>query len=75
MTRDPDDRLTDPAAGQIPAADAAKRQSRLDPIARRRIGQSLRALYAEVLVQPLPPRFETLLADLATRTKPEEPSR
>ncbi|MGU3361259.1 NepR family anti-sigma factor [Methylobacterium sp. M6A4_1b] len=33
--------------------------------ARRRIGRNLRLLYAEVLNQPLPGRFDALLADLA----------
>ncbi|KQP76999.1 hypothetical protein ASF41_04440 [Methylobacterium sp. Leaf111] len=36
--------------------------------ARRRIGRNLRLLYAEVLNQPLPDRFDALLADLAARS-------
>lgn len=35
--------------------------------ARRRIGRNLRLLYAEILTEPLPERFETLLADLRAR--------
>ena len=35
--------------------------------ARARIGRNLRLLYAEVLDQPLPERFDTLLAELAAR--------
>lgn len=38
--------------------------------ARLRIGRNLRLLYAEVLDEPLPDRFGTLLADLAARTDP-----
>ncbi|MEA1835208.1 NepR family anti-sigma factor [Methylobacterium durans] len=73
MTREPDDRQSWPEPS--PATAARKRRNRLDPAARRRIGQNLRALYAEVLSQPLPERFETLLADLAASLEPEEPSR
>ncbi|MCK2054834.1 hypothetical protein J7U37_11875 [Methylobacterium sp. 37f] len=40
----------------------------MTPEARRRIGRNLRLLYAEVLQQPLPDRFDALLADLATRS-------
>ncbi len=36
--------------------------------ARRRIGRNLRLLYAEVLNQPLPDRFDALLADLVARS-------
>ena len=35
--------------------------------ARRRIGRNLRLLYAEVLNQPLPDRFDALLTELAAR--------
>ncbi|WP_292507694.1 NepR family anti-sigma factor [Methylobacterium sp.] len=35
--------------------------------ARRRIGRNLRMLYSEILTEPLPERFETLLADLSAR--------
>ncbi|WP_246697020.1 NepR family anti-sigma factor [Methylobacterium planeticum] len=34
----------------------------------------MRVLYADVLAQPLPARFETLLADLAARQIIEESS-
>lgn len=48
---------------------------RLDANARNRIGRGLRLHYASLLAQPLPDRFEALLADLASGTKPEEPTR
>ncbi|WP_336491650.1 NepR family anti-sigma factor [Methylobacterium nigriterrae] len=71
MTQRPDDRHEDcPPEG---AGHAIRR--RLDPETRRRIGRSLRILYADLLAQPLPARFEALLADLAAKSKPEEPSR
>ncbi|MER2265627.1 NepR family anti-sigma factor [Methylobacterium oxalidis] len=81
MTHGPDDRRSDPGQGAPPGS--RRRASRLDPIARRRIGQSLRTLYAGILVQPLPARFEALLDDLAARagtpdaqpSEPEEPQR
>ncbi|MGU3539943.1 NepR family anti-sigma factor [Methylobacterium sp. A54F] len=50
-------------------------RGRLDPAARRRIGQGLRALYADVLSAPVPVRFEVLLATLAARPAPEESAR
>lgn len=40
---------------------------RLDGESRRRIGRNLRLLYGDVLSQPLPERFEALLADLSAR--------
>ncbi|GBU19845.1 MAG: anti-sigma factor [Methylobacterium sp. CG08_land_8_20_14_0_20_71_15] len=51
------------------------RRPRLDAASRRRIGLNLRAHYASLLAQPLPDRFETLVAQLASRTEPEEPTR
>lgn len=39
----------------------------IDGEARHRIGRNLKLLYADVLTQPMPERFEALLADLATR--------
>ena len=42
--------------------------------ARRRIGRNLRLLYDEVLNQPLPDRFDALLADLAARTETGGPA-
>lgn len=54
------------AAGEEarPAAFVA-RSPRIDAEARRRIGRNLRVLYADILNQPLPERFEALLAALA----------
>ena len=39
----------------------------IDGEARHRIGRNLKLLYADILTQPMPERFEALLADLATR--------
>lgn len=44
----------------------------LEAEARRRIGRNLRLLYGDVLDQPLPARFEALLATLATCGKAGE---
>ncbi|KQP93325.1 hypothetical protein ASF60_15460 [Methylobacterium sp. Leaf113] len=58
-------------AGVVPHALSVSRrtsQTGMTPEARRRIGRNLRLLYAEVLQQPLPDRFDALLADLATRS-------
>lgn len=58
-------------AGVVPHALSVPRrasQTGMTPEARRRIGRNLRFLYAEVLQQPLPDRFDALLADLATRS-------
>lgn len=41
---------------------------------RRRIARGLRTHYARLLAEPLPERFEALLAELGRRSKPEEPS-
>jgi anti-sigma factor NepR-like protein len=73
MTRASDDRhaiLPDEHGAAVP-----RTRSRLEPAARRRIGQNLRVLYADVLAQPLPARFEALLADLAAQQTTEESSR
>ncbi|WP_156648297.1 NepR family anti-sigma factor [Methylobacterium sp. Leaf108] len=43
----------------------ARDQGPIDAEARHRIGRNLKLLYADVLTQPLPERFETLLADLS----------
>ena len=45
--------------------------SGLDAETRRRIGRSLRVLYAGLLAQPIPERFETLVAQLAARSEEE----
>ena len=42
-------------------------QAPIDGEARHRIGRNLKLLYADILTQPMPERFEALLADLATR--------
>lgn len=39
----------------------------IDGEARHRIGRNLKLLYADILTQPMPERFDALLADLATR--------
>ncbi|WP_375408387.1 NepR family anti-sigma factor [uncultured Methylobacterium sp.] len=39
----------------------------IDGEVRHRIGRNLKLLYADILTQPMPERFEALLADLATR--------
>ncbi|GJD44488.1 hypothetical protein AFCDBAGC_2355 [Methylobacterium cerastii] len=44
---------------------------RLDAETRRRIGRSLRVLYAGLLAQPIPERFEALVAELAARSEKE----
>lgn len=44
-----------------------RRVVRLEAETRRRIGRNLRLLYGDVLNQPLPPRFEELLAGLSDR--------
>ena len=74
MTRASDDRH-DTFPDEHQGAPAPQPRTRLEPAARRRIGQTLRVLYADVLAQPLPVRFETLLADLAAQQKSEESSR
>ncbi len=54
------------------------RACRLDPASRARIGRGLRLLYAEVLVQPVPERFEQLVAQFGAShatDRTEEPSR
>ncbi|NEU12634.1 hypothetical protein G3T14_10845 [Methylobacterium sp. BTF04] len=43
----------------------------MDAESRRRIGRNLRVLYGDVMNQPMPARFEALLADLSTRTESE----
>jgi hypothetical protein len=43
----------------------------IDAESRRRIGRNLRVLYGDVLNQPIPVRFEALLADLSTHTEAE----
>ncbi|WP_204262787.1 NepR family anti-sigma factor [Methylobacterium sp. BTF04] len=43
----------------------------IDAESRRRIGRNLRVLYGDVMNQPMPARFEALLADLSTRTESE----
>nr|WP_191970297.1 NepR family anti-sigma factor [Methylobacterium planeticum] len=73
MTRAFDDRH-EIGPGEPRPASPPQPRTRLDPAARRRIGQCLRVLYADVLAQPLPARFETLLADLAARQIIEESS-
>ena len=42
-------------------------QGAIDIEVRQRIGRNLRLLYADILAEPIPQRFETLIADLATR--------
>jgi hypothetical protein len=51
-----------------PSFRAREGEVRMTVEARRRIGRNLRLLYAEVLDQPLPDRFDALLADLAARS-------
>ena len=43
----------------------------LDAETRRRIGRSLRVLYAGLLAQPIPERFELLVAEFAARSEKE----
>lgn len=62
-------------AGQGARSPGRTARARLDAHARRRIGQGLRLHDASLLAQPLPERFEALLADRAGGAGPEEPSR
>lgn len=82
MSIDQSDLSLDPEAGETPSAQLppdlspARAPRPAEPRdeaaglareARARIGRNLRLLYAEVLDQPLPERFDTLLAELAAR--------
>jgi hypothetical protein len=58
-------RATDPGLAPAPSDPG---EAGMTVEARRRIGRNLRLLYAEVLSQPLPDRFDALLADLAARS-------
>ncbi|TXN61565.1 NepR family anti-sigma factor [Methylobacterium sp. WL6] len=74
----PDERGADDAIGRV-AGDAVPTPERrprggdrrLDPETRRRIGRSLRVLYAGLLAQPIPERFEALVAEFAARSEKE----
>lgn len=57
------------SASAVPARPSPARddQAGIPLEARRRIGRNLRLLYAEVLNQPLPDRFDALLSELAAR--------
>ena len=61
----------DAVRAPAPARRPSDGESRLDAETRRRIGRSLRVLYAGLLAQPIPERFETLVAQLAARTEEE----
>ncbi len=55
-----------PRAGKVLAFARARKQnaSNVCPFAQQRIGMSLRAMYDELVEQPLPDRFVELLAQL-----------
>lgn len=61
-------RATDPGLAPSAPAPSDPGEAGMTVEARRRIGRNLRLLYAEVLSQPLPDRFDALLADLAARS-------
>lgn len=65
---------TPPDTVPSPASRPRGGDRRLDPETRRRIGRSLRVLYAGILVQPMPERFEVLVAAFAARSD-KEPAR
>ena len=75
----PDERGADDTIALAPDAVRARTperrprggESRLDAETRRRIGRSLRVLYAGLLAQPIPERFEVLVAEFAARSEKE----
>lgn len=61
----------DPVRVREPERRPRGNDRRLDPETRRRIGRSLRVLYAGLLAQPIPERFEALVAEFAARSEEE----
>ncbi len=65
----------EPPSGLVPPKAPGRRprggDRRLDAETRRRIGRSLRVLYAGLLAQPIPERFEALVAEFAARSEEE----